>query len=124
MNIECTSGLLVARWGVLWRPLQCGIEHNILTIRGLAVLHNWCQDRRAIPVSAPGRGPQGVSLDELPIINMHCIPEDLLSGAHGEAGARTEPRMNCIRRNLTLEIELLGLTRPITSMPAAFPGRG
>ncbi len=124
MNIECTFGLLVARWGVLWRPLRCGIQHNILTIRGLAVLHNWCQERRAIPVSAPGGGPRGVSLDERPMINPNGIPEDLLSGSQGEEGARTEPRMNCIRRNLAYEIQRLGLQRPLTSMPAAFPGSG
>ncbi len=120
MNIECTFGLLVARWGVLWRP----VEHNILTIRALAVLHNWCQDKRAIPVSAPGGGDRCVRMDERPLINVDGVPEELLSGSQGEAGARGEPRMNCILRSLAYEIERLGLTRPVTSMAAAFPSNG
>ncbi len=64
MNIKCMFGLLVTRWGVLWRPLRSSIAHNILTIRALAALHNWCQDQRAIPVCAPGGGQHGVSMDD------------------------------------------------------------
>jgi hypothetical protein len=40
MNIKCTFGLLVTRWGVLWSPLQSSMTHNVMTILALAVLHN------------------------------------------------------------------------------------
>ncbi len=60
-------------------------------------------------------------MDERPLINVDGVPEELLSGAQGEAGAREDPHMNRIRRSLAYEIERLGMKRPVTSMAAAFP---
>ncbi len=73
MNIECTFWLLVAQWGVLWCPLLSTLSHTILTICSFSVLHNWCQELHAQQISSPGGGRQGVSMDELPLMNMEGI---------------------------------------------------
>ncbi len=120
MNIECTFGLLVARWGALWRPLRSTLEHNVLTVRAIAVLHNWCQERRCAPITQPGGGARGIQLDERPYMNEIGVPEHLLAGDAGPPGVRTEPAMNALRRMLAAEIRRVGLVRPDTSVGRAF----
>jgi hypothetical protein len=120
MNIECSFGLLVARWGALWRPLRSTLARNVLTVRAIATLHNWCQLRRAVPVTAPGGGARGMSLDARPYVNPDGIPEDMLAGSRGPPGIRAEPAMNAVRRVLARDIEQHGLVRPDTSVARAF----
>ncbi len=105
MNIECSFGLMVARWGGMWRPLHSTMERNILTIRAVVVLHNWCQHHQAIPITAPGGGRRGVGLEERPFINQAGAPVEMLAGDAGPANARTEPAMSAQRRVLAAEIE-------------------
>ncbi len=107
---------MVARWGVLWRPLRS--TRNILTIRTVVVLHNWCQHRRAIPITAPGGGRRGVGLEERPFINQAGAPVEMLAGADGPPNARTEPAMSAQRRFLAAEIARLCLQLPDTSIGA------
>jgi hypothetical protein len=120
MNIECTFGLLVARWGVLWRPLRASMANNILTIRTLAVLHNWCQDRRAVPISAPGGGRRGARLEERPYIDNNGVPGDMLAGDRANPGDRVEPHMHGVRKALARAIRDLRMRRPNTSAEASF----
>ena len=46
INIECTFGELVARWGILWRPMKCSLEHNTEIVQCICRLHNLCLDQR------------------------------------------------------------------------------
>ncbi len=88
------------------------MAHNILTISTLVVLHNWCQVRRAVPISAPGGGQSGVGLEERPHINPEGVPEDMLAG--DRARERGKPRMHGVCRVLELEITAVGMQRPYT----------
>ncbi len=95
MNIECSFGLMVAWWGtVLWRPLLSTMEHNILTIQAVVVLHNWCQHCCTIPITASGCGCRGVALEERPYINQAGMPMEMLAVSEGPPNTRTEPVMN------------------------------
>jgi hypothetical protein len=42
--IERAFGMLVQRWGILWRPLRMNMEHIAQTVRVCCKLHNVCID--------------------------------------------------------------------------------
>ena len=46
MAIECAFGILVRRWGVLWRPLGMAFRRRAPLIVALMRLHNFCIDER------------------------------------------------------------------------------
>tara|TARA_B110000046_G_scaffold159651_1_gene172307 strand:+ start:315 stop:1571 length:1257 start_codon:yes stop_codon:yes gene_type:complete len=46
MAIECAFGILVRRWGVLWRPLGMAFRRRAPLILALMRLHNFCIDER------------------------------------------------------------------------------
>lgn len=54
ITIERAFGVLVARWGVLRRPLTCSIPHTVETVRCCMRLHNMCIDAR-LPETFPLR---------------------------------------------------------------------
>lgn len=42
MPIECAFGMLIRRWGILWRPLEVQFSRTAPLIGCLMRLHNWC----------------------------------------------------------------------------------
>ena len=46
MAIECAFGILVRRWGVLWRPLRQAFHRRAPLLVALMRLHNFCIDER------------------------------------------------------------------------------
>ena len=46
MNIECSFGMLVRRWGILWKPLEMRFNRMNKVIMCCFKLHNLCVDRR------------------------------------------------------------------------------
>jgi hypothetical protein len=46
MPIECAFGILVRRWGVLWRPLSVRFDRRAPLIGACMRLHNLCIDER------------------------------------------------------------------------------
>ena len=67
INIEQSSGMLVWRWGVFWRPLKCTVAKNATIISVCCKLHNFIidtEDNVDIPV------PSGAG------VGHHTEPED------------------------------------------------
>ena len=54
MAIECAFGILVRRWGVLWRPLGMAFSRRAPLIVALMRLHNFCIDERLTSGCAAG----------------------------------------------------------------------
>ena len=48
MAIECAFGILIRRWGVLWRKLRQRFDRRAPLIGALMRLHNFCIDERLI----------------------------------------------------------------------------
>jgi len=46
MCIECAFGMLIRRWGVLWRPIQVDFPRRTKLISCCMVLHNYCITER------------------------------------------------------------------------------
>lgn len=44
MAIECAFGILVRRWGILWRSLEMQWEKRTHVVSACMRLHNWCID--------------------------------------------------------------------------------
>ncbi|CAM9100158.1 unnamed protein product, partial [Hapterophycus canaliculatus] len=42
MAIEQTFGIMVRRWGILWRPMEVGLERFTLVVDAIVRLHNFC----------------------------------------------------------------------------------
>jgi hypothetical protein len=65
-TIERAFGLLVARWGIFWRPLQCSFNKWTLVMNVCAKLHNVCIesnskfDKGVFEDYAPGDRPSEV----------------------------------------------------------------
>ena len=77
MAIECAFGILVQRWGVLWRPLRCRFNRRAPLIGACIRLHNFCID-------------QGLDEEHLAAMNGD---EFMLPGDGAVAGRwRTTPR--------------------------------
>lgn len=45
MRIEQAFGTMIARWGILWRPLRFSLSHNIRAVQLAMCLHNFCIDQ-------------------------------------------------------------------------------
>jgi hypothetical protein len=44
IHVEQAFGILVARWGILWRPFSCAYESVPSLVMALLKLQNWCID--------------------------------------------------------------------------------
>ena len=53
VTIERAFGLLVGRWGVLWRPLRVPLRRQARLILALCKLHNFCLDENAAVYAEP-----------------------------------------------------------------------
>ena len=42
MPIECSFGILVRRWGILWRALEVRFDRRAATVGACMRLHNYC----------------------------------------------------------------------------------
>lgn len=48
--IECTFGIFIRRWGILWKPMEFDLNFQFEIIHALCRLHNFCM-QRALPIS-------------------------------------------------------------------------
>jgi len=44
MCIECAFGMLIRRWGILWRPLEGEVDRRSLVVGACMLFHNHCID--------------------------------------------------------------------------------
>lgn len=124
--IECAFGILVRRWGILWRPLEMKFRRRAPIISCCMNLHNYCinksieevQMATSGPLSevVPGRWEMTPKFDELGrpveyLITRNKAPaESAVERAAFDAAPRDTTRQRLIRA-----IREKGLTRPQTS---------
>lgn len=65
MHIEQAFGILVARWGILWRPLQFPLVQNVRIVQCAMLLHNYHKIREVCVVVLTGTRPAVTLLYEL-----------------------------------------------------------
>jgi DDE superfamily endonuclease len=52
ITIERAFGMLVARWGILWRSMSCSLVHSLWVVQAVLRLHNFAINAKA---AMPGR---------------------------------------------------------------------
>lgn len=50
IRIECTFGIFVRRWGILWKPLRFDVPKCAAVVQACCRLHNFCIDNRSLGV--------------------------------------------------------------------------
>lgn len=104
--IERAFGMLVRRWGILWRRLEVDYERWALVVRVCAKLHNLCVDDNVpAPYVPDTMGENREVYDPRPHLNDDVNNDDKLNhgGVRGQPGRRTA---------ITERMEAVGLERP------------
>lgn len=82
IRVEMAFGLLVSRWGVLWRPLKVSLRRVPSLLLCLFRLHNFCTDEKEPTMQQP---PSGIAQPEETTLVVH--PEyDGVSVLQGQRG--------------------------------------
>ena len=105
--IERAFGMLVKRWGVFWRPLQCQFNRWATVTLVCAKLHNFCID-------------QGDTEPPEVRNNADVLPGDdsnrLDNNSSSDDPDSPNPAVGCTRRDLTSYLERIGAVRPAYAM--------
>ena len=120
MPIECTFGMLVRRWGVVWRPISCRFDRRAPLVGTLMRLHNVCvemkisddfaQEQDGMALIQPGRWAK------TPRFDRKGRPVDFLT-VETDAEGRPPPQNPAANRNrkrdeLVASIRRAGIQRP------------
>lgn len=115
--IERAFGILVARWGILWRPLRFNQEKNSLLVRVLCRLHNICVEAYGIGANATAVHPSDITWTNGTPGNP--VMEVWYTDEHDPEvvgrGARTDLERCPKRQRLTDELQMQGCERPRNS---------
>ena len=109
ISIECCFGELVRRWGILWRPLEMGLEKRAAVIGCCIRLHNYCVDARLVlkDDEVVVRGSRGTGPPPVASLCGQCLCEAC------RGAARDTTRSNTARREqLEAAVNNAGLVRP------------
>ena len=103
INIECTFGILVQRFGLLRRAIQSRVTISKVRslVQSMCKIHNLCIDRDGVKV------PSATGLDEAHIVGLDGVDIDSLTGNvisddHGRKGLHNNA--NTMPRELMLSI--------------------
>lgn len=128
MAIECAFGVLIRRWGILWRPLEVAFDRRAALVGCCMRLHNFCIDQRISEEHLPAMdgemgiavpGEPGVVVDRWekrpvfdregrPVYALSIVDEAALSGGGGGGGVDA----NSTRERLRAGVESDGVSRP------------
>jgi len=116
IRIECSFGILVSRWGLLWRPLRCKLDNAADLVELCMTFHNIC---RQGATRFMGRSTtQGWEDKGIPSLNLQeqyiegrlvdtCVPVEEMS-----RGRRRDVERSARREHICAEIAARGLQRP------------
>jgi len=79
MCIECSFGILVGRWGFLWKPLRVLLHRAPVVIEACMTLHNLCIDRSLPQEIRPPKQSRSGNPSHRPHINNNGGPSSLLT---------------------------------------------
>lgn len=121
MAIECAFGMLVKRWGILWRSLVCDFDKRAPLIGALMRLHNWCIDYN-VPEYEPLTSQRDPSIALLqpdsrrwckqPVFDKHGRPVQMLNTCNMAPPPCTSSSKSVVRDMLIENVHSLGLKRP------------
>lgn len=113
INIECAFGILVRRWGILWRKMEISLDKVPLVVGVCMKLHNLCIDHRLEVMSCFEDGRWGARQGRVntrapdgPFVYIQdeCALELVAHRRHREVSIR--------RDSMCAALDLAGLRRP------------
>ena len=105
VTVERSFGQLVARFGILWRPLSCAHRRVPLVLNVCCALHNWLLDNNEPIILQPPSGRNSVRQHERPYLNADDVPEDMLPDNDADVqGGRRLSGMEGLRDRLAREM--------------------
>lgn len=107
VHIEQAFGMLVARWGILWRPLSVAFSRSALIVAVAMRLHNFCREHD----SEEPEPPQTSNASEREAAFSRWW-ENASALRAPRAGVRRDLEGSALRDALTAEVESLGLIKP------------
>jgi hypothetical protein len=111
--IEQAFGILVARWGILWRPLRTSVGKATTIILALAKLHNYIIDNDGM-ITIPR--PSGCdSATHREPADMAVLLQDQLDTDDALHRRRRDLEYSTLRQMLSETIELHAMRRPTVS---------
>jgi hypothetical protein len=119
MPIECSFGILVRRWGILWRPLEMRFDRRAAVAGACMRLHNLCINH-GVGISVSERGPmsevQPGRWQYTPMFDKEGAPVEYLRSRKSDSGVEPQPApsdsKNYRRDLLKKAIRDRGLKRP------------
>jgi DDE superfamily endonuclease len=109
--IEQAFGILVGRWGILWRPLRTPISKTTLIILALTKLHNFIIDSGGMPTVPRPSGAD--SSGHYEPADMAVLLQDELDTDDRLHKRRRDTETSLMRDIFTKSIELNGMRRPL-----------
>ena len=119
MPIECAFGVLVQRWGILWRSLRCRFDRRAQLIGACMRLHNFCIDERVAEETVIKHGVGQVQpgrWEPAPLFDRHGRPVHHLD-IEQEDAVRARVRRRAAHKNVRLMqlarlVQASGIKRP------------
>jgi hypothetical protein len=116
MPIECAFGILIRRWGILWRPLEVQFRRRAPLIKCCMLLHNYCinvgsseatlREKHGLTEIQPNRWAV------TPLFDKDGRPVEYLKTMRRTAGVPSGSGKSTKRDGLIADIEERGLKRP------------
>ena len=113
-HIDQSFGMLMACWGILWRPLQFNLRQNVRIITLGMLLHNFCiqlKDSSTEDIVNSNEHNEILTFTR----NMMTASSDTPSYGEGVPGRRCNHSTSSTRSNLVKVVRELGYTRPSTN---------
>ena len=122
IHVERAFGLLINRFGILWRPLACAHRRISLVLGACMGLHNFIITEENLHELAPPSLFRGARSHERPYFNPDGVPEHLLAGntampymdARHHGMPFQDPPMAQLRKELMNRMQQHGMQAPKT----------
>lgn len=112
MHIKQAFGVLVSRWGILWRPLKFNLDTNVKIIEAAVKLHNFCIDQRDDCITKSMTHNERRTVNEL----FHLWMRNANMGVRQPVRCGAQ-ETSAMRAKLVREISQQGLQRPAWFCP-------
>jgi hypothetical protein len=111
MHVEQSFGMLVARFGVLWKPLKFNITRVAQIVSACMRLHNFCIDNGA-PAPRTAMTNDEKTVSEAAFTRWWNTATALRDDASDGQGRRTDLSNSVMRNELTKHLAEMNITRP------------
>lgn len=109
IHVEQAFGIMVARWGILWKPLAFDLHRNTRIICAIMKLHNFCIDEKDEVLV---HGTERNVVMETATRDWYDRVKQSFGDNTRSQGRRCDLEKSMLRRQMVNVVSALGLSRP------------